>query len=407
MKRHFRYLVAALLLSAASIFCLAGCKGDTPLPPETLDRPIEETTLDTPVLLEPCVNPLTGLAVSEEKLQLRPYAIMLGNTKAASPQAGVADGDILFELPYEGGATRLMMLVQDISTVGEIGSIRSARDYAVRLSQDFDAIFVHAGGDSDGINLTYNSIKYGFEVSEKIKSVALSDPKYTKGPLGKYPELWADSYPELIGERVDNIDFINGHYRMIEQFSYRSTERINTMGREHSLMSSGELLSEAAKWHEYRTSLKDDFSLPFEFVSIGEEKLSGNKAQSVKIYYSGFMQPEFEYDSESESYVRSQFGKAHTDDKGVQLSFTNLIILFFDTFEFEGDAKDRLCVEYVGSGEGYFVSRGGYEKIRWERTGATEQLRLLTESGETLAVNRGKSYIAVVPAAFSDKTIIE
>lgn len=407
MKRYFSIRIAALLLSAASIFCLVGCGGDTPVPPETLDTSVEETTADTPVLLEPSTNFLTGLAVGEEKVQLRPYAIMLGNTKAASPQAGVADCDILFELPYEGGATRLMMLVQDISVLDEIGSIRSARDYAVRLSQDFDAIFVHAGGDSDGINLTYNSIKYGFAVSEKIKSVAISDPKYTKGSLGKYPELWADSYPELIGERIENIDFINGHYRMIEKYSYRSTDRINTMGREHSLMSSGELLPEAAKWHEYRTSLKEEFTLPFDFVSVGEEKLPSNKAQSVKIYYSGFMQPEFEYDVESKSYLRSQFGKAHTDDEGVQLSFTNLIILFFDTFEFEGDAKDRLCVEYVGGGEGYFVSRGGYEKIQWERNSATEQLQLLTEDGEPLEVNRGKSYIAVVPASLCNKTVIE
>ena len=76
----------------------------------------------------------------------RPVAVMLNNLKAAQPQLGVSQADIIYEVPAEGGITRMLGVFQTLEGVGDLGSIRSARPYYLELALGHDALFVHAGG---------------------------------------------------------------------------------------------------------------------------------------------------------------------------------------------------------------------------------------------------------------------
>ena len=76
-------------------------------------------------------NPLTGLPMEPEYESLRPVAVMLNNLKAAQPQLGNSLADIIYEVPAEGGITRMLALYQTLEgeQVGTLGSIRSSRPY--------------------------------------------------------------------------------------------------------------------------------------------------------------------------------------------------------------------------------------------------------------------------------------
>ena len=96
------------------------------------------------------VNRLTGEPMDEELAAKRPIAIMVNNIKAALPQSGISEADIVYECNAEGGITRLMCIFQN-PTGGRIGSVRSVRHYYASFASEYDAIFCCVGGSNAGI----------------------------------------------------------------------------------------------------------------------------------------------------------------------------------------------------------------------------------------------------------------
>ena len=66
---------------------------------------------------------------------------MFNNLKAAQPQLGISRADIIYEVPAEGGITRMLGVFQNISGAGVLGSIRSARPYYIELALGLDALY--------------------------------------------------------------------------------------------------------------------------------------------------------------------------------------------------------------------------------------------------------------------------
>ena len=116
----------------------------------------------------------------------RPVAVMLNNLKKAQPQLGNAQADIIYEVPAEGGITRMLAVYQTLDGIGTLGSIRSSRPYYIELALGHDALYVHAGGS---------------------------------------PE----AYQDLKSWKVNNIDGVNGSASQSAVF-WRDQERRKTMG---------------------------------------------------------------------------------------------------------------------------------------------------------------------------------
>jgi hypothetical protein len=198
-----RYLWAAAL-SALLLVLLCACGGGgeeqaegSPSPEQTLTPAPTPTSTPEPEL--PYVNPLTGEGCQTDIAGQRPVAIMLNNLKKALPQLGVSQADIIYEVNAEGGITRMLALYQSVEDVGEIGSVRSARDYYVSLALGHDAVFLHAGGSPGA----YTAIKE-----------------------------WG----------VTALDCVNGPYE--GTLFWRDADRRKTMGLEHSVLTSGEKILE-------------------------------------------------------------------------------------------------------------------------------------------------------------------
>jgi hypothetical protein len=295
------------------------------------------------------INPLTGLPAETDLSGKRPVAVMINNAKKATPQVGISKADIIYECLMEGGYTRLMCLFQDYGAVGEIGSVRSARDYFIDFAQNHDAIYIHAGGSPQ-------------------------------------------AYINLKERDIDHVDGVNGY---IANTFYRDEERRKTMGYEHSLMIDAKGIQTALEKKKFRLELKERFVSPLQF---GKEPFipQGEDAGYVKIKYSGYITGEFDYDKQSGKYLRSQFGKAHIDGAtGETLAFDNLIILFLPHSDIKGDEAGRIAVATTGSGNGYYVYGGKAMEIRWKKSSRDSAMVLSLPDGSDFSMNPGKTFVSI------------
>jgi hypothetical protein len=92
------------------------------------------------------INPLTGLRA--ETLPNRVIQFSIDNVESI-PQSGLSKADIIFEIPAEGGLTRLQALFYG-ETPDVVGPIRSARPYFIDVAREYNAIFVHHGASQAG-----------------------------------------------------------------------------------------------------------------------------------------------------------------------------------------------------------------------------------------------------------------
>lgn len=88
-------------------------------------------------------SPVTAPAPYRQQLE-RPLAVLVDNVHGY-PQAGLKQASSIVEMPVEGGLTRLM-LIYDSADPGQVGPIRSARDYFVKITDSMNAVLVHDGG---------------------------------------------------------------------------------------------------------------------------------------------------------------------------------------------------------------------------------------------------------------------
>lgn len=71
--------------------------------------------------------------------------VVVGNGPGAYPQSGLEQAMKVYEVPVEGGITRLLPVFEG-NGKGPIGPVRSARPYIVDLAESQSAVLVHVGG---------------------------------------------------------------------------------------------------------------------------------------------------------------------------------------------------------------------------------------------------------------------
>ncbi len=328
--------------------------------------PLETKPVDDEVESEPerIYNYLNGKTTTIEERDRRPVAIMINNIKNSLPQEGICNGDIYYECAAEGGITRIMMVVSDWEKLGTIGSVRSSRDYFVDFLANHDAIYVHAGGSP----LAYAKINY---------------------------------------REINNIDGVNMY---TPETFWRDKDRLNSMGYEHSLMTSGEGIKSAVDYMKYRTELdKNQVPMLKFFDEDTNNKLVGSPASHIRMESTPIQTVDFVYDKETGEYLRYQYdGMPHVDGTtGEQISVKNVLILFTDISLIPDDEAGRLSVGTVGSGQGYYITNGKRKVVNWFRETKTSTLQLEYRNGDELILNSGKTFICVVDDSVASKIDFE
>lgn len=201
-----------------------------------------------PVL--PYTNPLTGEGCEVDVGARRPIAVMLNNLKKALPQVGVSQADVIYEILAEGGITRMMAVFQDVAGAGEIGTVRSARDYYASLAYGHDAVYLHAGGSP--------------QAYEFIKS-----------------------------RGVTALDCVNGPYE--GTLFWRDQERRRSAGLEHSVLTSSETIQELLPTYQrVRLDHEEGFQVGWTFQEGPEA--GGEAAEILTVPFSTYKTGVFEYE---------------------------------------------------------------------------------------------------------------
>ena len=108
MKKLTLFMMTMLLA-----FSLSACGGgdEETNVPDTQEEIVQNETIDREASE---LNLLTGEdTLSEEAVGKRPIAVMVNNIAPSFPQYGIAQADIIFEMPVEGNQTRFMALFGD------------------------------------------------------------------------------------------------------------------------------------------------------------------------------------------------------------------------------------------------------------------------------------------------------
>lgn len=354
--------IMALLLSLC--LTLAACQegggvSPAPGPASTPTPPASQEPVDTPLpTSSPTVvyiNPLTGLEMEQDLADQKPVAVVLNNLKAAQPQQGNSQADIIYEALAEGGITRMLAIYQDVSKVPVLGSIRSARLYYLELAMGHDAVFVHAGGSP------------GFYEAQK---------------------KWDQN----------TVDGVNGYYSWsTTKLFWRDSQRVSghNYKYEHSLVTSGENLVSMLTERGLLTEHRVGYTYEMDFAP--EVKLrDGQTADLVTVPFSNYKTGVFRYHPASGKYLVEEYGAPYIDgNNDSQVAITNLLILKTSCKVIPGDTEGRLDIELHG-GEGWYACDGKMVPIIWAKGEKGEQIQYFSATGAPLTLKTGNSYVCIV-----------
>lgn len=354
-KKLLALLLAALLLAPA-----AGCgKKDEELPPEPDPGPVTEPEpapepepeLEPEPYIPAGTNPLTGLPMEPEFENSRPIAVMLNNLKAAQPQLGISQADIIYEVPVEGGITRMLGVFQTVEGIELLGSVRSARPYYLELALGHDALFVHAGGSQQ-------------------------------------------AYSDIRSWKVDNMDGVRGGDDA--KIFWRDADRRKNNGYEHSLVTSGKNILDYLAGGPFETEHQNGYHYLQTFVEDGTP-VDGENAEHITLRFSNYKTGTFDYDAASGKYLVGQYGKEHVDgSNSEQVSATNVLVLETAISVISGDKEGRLTVRTTGSGSGTYFCGGRAVPIEWSREKRNNPFSYFTAGGKPLALGQGSSYVCII-----------
>lgn len=308
-------------------------------PPAPAPYPFPETT---------AINPLTGLPRAEglEPGQ-RPAAVMVDNSQKGMPQRGLAAADVLYEMVTEGGSTGLMPVYSDYRMLPQVGPVRSATDVFVQFAVPGNYILSHIKTTVYAGNLL------------KVLSYKTVDGIY----LGS-SAFWFDESRAVPHEGGKSW-----------QYCWFTDAGLLWAGMEMlDVYTTGEV--------------------PALFVFTDAPVSAAAEAYWVSAAYSDTTKVEFSYDEVYGVYLKYAFGQPHMDQDGSWLNFTNLVLL-----EAPLSIKaDGVSAEYtLTSGTGYYFTGGKMQQISWKKGAPESRLELYDEAGAPLLVQRGKSYIGLVP----------
>lgn len=273
-------------------------------------------------------SPMTGLEVSPEIAKKQVTAIMIENGVDARPQAGLLQADMVFEAVAEGGITRFVSLYQD-SSPDHVGPIRSARPYYVEIAKTFDAAFVHAGGSDDGL--------------AKINELDVKD-------MSAFEE---------------NGTYTRINYRAAPHNLYSSIEKLNA--RQTAL---GYTSSSYTPWKRKNDSAQTPSMSTITF------------SVSSPLY-----NPSFTYDATTNSYLRSQNGEAHTDEKSGKQINPKVVLAIVTA---KGQQGIYSTYRTTGSGEIRVFQDGIVSEGTWAKESSTAPFVFKDKNGLEFNFNKGQ-----------------
>lgn len=320
-----------------------------------------------PALPEYDADILTG---AERSTNSRPVAVMVNNIansqrQNARPQRGIGSADLLIEAKVEGGITRLCAVFSDADSIPEVGPLRSGRDQFLQLLMPWNALYYH---DGESIFCTQFIHVYNYS------GLNIGGKNYFNTPV----------HPHVAHriKRNENIAY--------EHTEFTSAKEIKQAAADAGIGLTYPYEGTFFRFADYRTDAVNDLA-------------DAPSARSILITHSASYKTSFAYNSWNRNYKMSMYSnrtkkfEAAVDElTGKQLTFANVVVCFANIAAYAGDSHDVQEVQYVEGGQAYLFTSGGVQMGRWEKGHPTHPIRLYTDAGEEMTLNRGKTYFALV-----------
>lgn len=328
MKRWLLVLLAAALLGGIVLYYMNKGNGDEPA-----DRPSEETPqLTTSPYSREAGGPFDKRAVMA----------VVNNHPDARPQTGLAEADMVFEFIAEYNITRFLALYQS-GYPEEVGPIRSAREYFVKLAAAHDAFFVAHGYSPEAYQLLESGI-----------------------------------VDHVNGMDHDGTLFQRSSDRVAPHNSYITFENVLT-----AMENTG-------------ASAAYSGTSPYAFYDSIESAKLVEQATSIEVQYG--TDPDFlntyAYDAGTGLYSRASGGvRTAEKDTGEAVELANILV--FEAAHKTIDAKGRQAIDISSGGKALLFQGGGIQEIAWS---SKDGMLVPTIDGESVRLAPGKSWIHIVPA---------
>jgi hypothetical protein len=293
--------------------------------------------------------PLDGTKLTQSNRAVsarRPVIVQVDNAPGARPQSGLSQADIVYEAMAEGDITRFSAIFA-CHEADVVGPVRSARLVNLELVPQYSALLANSGS-SPGVTAE-------IEAHSEI------------------PNIVESNYPQAF-------------YRVFDREA------------PHNLMSSTQTIREAAAGggHQSEVSLP---SLTFKDDSPSPQ------VQQIRLRYSPYVDVSYSYNAGTNSWLRSLQGDPHIDTlTGEQLQVRNVIIQYVNISESDivEDVSGSLGLSFqlTGSGRVQVLRDGNLVEGTWKRESATSITTYQDASGQAIALNRGLTFVQLVPLDF-------
>lgn len=288
------------------------------------------------------LDPLTGLPAASPAAATRPaLGVKIDNVEGAWPQAGLNQADIVFDLPVEGGLTRLLAIFHS-QDVPLFGPIRSARPVDADLLHLLGhAYFAFSGGTSSDL-----------------------------GPINDHSNatpMWWDVSPSL---------FVIRHDHAIPHQVFGTTAMLYAAGEQRSPSK-----TPPPPMFSYATALPTG-------VSAATNITAQYSAATAIWTWNG------------KQYLRNQSGHADLLLDGSQVSSTNVVVMSVSVQNTAAHDSHGTVVPLpvvLGSGQVWVFRNGLVEKGTWSRAGENAPMKLQTSTGQIIALAPGRTWVEVLP----------
>ncbi|MDO4740844.1 MAG: DUF3048 domain-containing protein [Eubacteriales bacterium] len=288
---------------------------------------------------EPMRSVTTGLPTNKE---YTPYLIQIDNSGGARPQLGISKADVIYEAEIAaGGATRYSLLFND-ELPEEVMSVRSARILHADIALDWNAMFVHWGGQQ----------MPGTDVYEYIAK---------------------HSVPHIDGISADR------------SFFYRTDERISP----HNVVVK---LREMAQSEKYAYTA--EHKAPLRFSESGYTQ-QGEAVTQLQITYANGYAPGYKYLPEEGLYSRYYKRELQLDESGEEIKVANVIVMYAD-YSYYNWENDRPVAELTGKNACKFFIDGKYFEGYWTRGSVGEATKYFDAEGAEVLFKPGKTAIHIL-----------
>jgi hypothetical protein len=318
--------------------------------------------------------PLNGAKYSKEQEKWwkshRPLGVMIENHEDARPQSGLSFADVVYEAVAEGGITRFLAVFY-CQDAGIVGPVRSARTYFVDFISEYGdhPLYTHVGGAN------------------------------TPGPanaLGQIDDYGWSGYNDMNQFSIGFPTFKRDESRLGRE-----------VATEHTMYSTTSKLWDVAKSRGLTTVGKDGVAWDdgFEPYTFKDDAPSSDRGDIKKIHlefwtgYSAYF-VDWNYDAETNSYLRNNGGKEHDDrNTGKQFSAKNIVVMkMVESPANDGyDNNAHRLYKNKGTGDAYVFQDGKEIKGKWKKSSRLDRTVITGSDGKEIEFDRGVIWFEILP----------